>query len=90
MKNWCGGERIKKTRECLGRLSCTQTLSKLHSSPPSAPPQKDTVIYIIIFYYRHLLYSISKEYNLETATKKTKVFGFVGADPLGTKNYYKR
>jgi hypothetical protein len=33
----------------------------------------------------HLLYSISKEYNLEIATKKTKVFGFVAADPLRTK-----
>ena len=31
------------------------------------------------------LYSISKEYNLEIATKKTKVFGFVGADHLRTK-----
>jgi len=26
----------------------------------------------------YLLYNISKEYNLEIATKKTKVFGFVG------------
>ena len=26
----------------------------------------------------YLLYSISKEYNLEIATKKTKVFAFVG------------
>ena len=26
----------------------------------------------------YLLYSISKEYNLEIATKKRKVFGFVG------------
>jgi hypothetical protein len=33
----------------------------------------------------YLLYSISKEYNLEIATKKTKVFGFVGADHLTTK-----
>jgi len=33
----------------------------------------------------YLLYSISKEYNLEIATKKTKVFGFVGADHLRTK-----
>jgi len=32
-----------------------------------------------------LLYNISKEYNLETATKKTKVFGFVGTDHLRTK-----
>ena len=28
----------------------------------------------------YLLYSISKEYNLEIATDKTKVFGFFGAD----------
>ena len=33
----------------------------------------------------YLLYSVSKEYNLEIATKKTKVFGFVGADHLRTK-----
>ena len=33
----------------------------------------------------YLLYSISKEHNLEIATKKTKVFGFVGADHLRTK-----
>jgi hypothetical protein len=33
----------------------------------------------------YLLYSISKEYNLEIVTKKTKVFGFVGADHLRTK-----
>ena len=33
----------------------------------------------------YLLCSISKEYNLEIATKKTKVFGFVGADQLRTK-----
>ena len=33
----------------------------------------------------YLLYSISKEYNLEIATKKTKVFDFVGADHLRTK-----
>ena len=33
----------------------------------------------------YLLYSISKEYNLEIATKKTKVFGFVGTDHLRTK-----
>ena len=33
----------------------------------------------------YLLYNISKEYNLETATKKTKVFGFVGTDHLRTK-----
>jgi len=31
------------------------------------------------------LYNISKEYNLEIATKKTKVFGFVGTDHLRTK-----
>jgi hypothetical protein len=30
----------------------------------------------------YLLYSISKEYNLEIATKKTKVFGFVGTNNL--------
>jgi len=33
----------------------------------------------------YLLYNISKEYNLEIATKKTKVFSFVGADHLRTK-----
>jgi len=33
----------------------------------------------------YLLYSMSKEYNLEIAAKKTKVFGFVGADHLRTK-----
>jgi len=34
----------------------------------------------------YLLYNISKEYNLEIATKKkTKVFGFVGTDHLTTK-----
>jgi hypothetical protein len=33
----------------------------------------------------YLLYTISKEYNLEIATKKTKVFGFVGTDHLRTK-----
>ena len=33
----------------------------------------------------YLLYNMSKEYNLETATKKTKVFGFVGTDHLRTK-----
>jgi len=32
-----------------------------------------------------LLYNISKEYNLEIATKKMKVFGFVGTDHLRTK-----
>ena len=32
-----------------------------------------------------LLYNISKEYNLEIATKKTKVFGFVGTDHIRTK-----
>jgi len=31
------------------------------------------------------LYNISKEYNLEIATKKTKVFVFVGTDHLRTK-----
>jgi len=33
----------------------------------------------------YLLYGISEEYNLEIATKKMKVFGFVGADYLRTK-----
>jgi len=33
----------------------------------------------------YLLYNISKEYNLEIATKKTKEFGFVGTDHLRTK-----
>ena len=33
----------------------------------------------------YLLYNISKEYNLEIATKKGKVFGFVGTDHLRTK-----
>jgi len=33
----------------------------------------------------HLLYNISKVYNLEIATKKTKVFSFVGKDHLRTK-----
>jgi hypothetical protein len=33
----------------------------------------------------YLVYSISKEYNLEIAIKKTKVFGFVGTDHLRTK-----
>ena len=32
-----------------------------------------------------ILCKISKEYNLEIATKKTKVFGFVGTDHLRTK-----
>ena len=32
-----------------------------------------------------LLYNISKEYNLEIATKNTKVFGFVGTDHLRIK-----
>ena len=32
----------------------------------------------------YLLYNISREYNLEIATKKTKVFGFVGTDHLRT------
>jgi len=32
-----------------------------------------------------LLYSISKDNNLEIATKKTKVFGYVGTDHLRTK-----
>jgi hypothetical protein len=36
----------------------------------------------------YLLYSISKEYNLEIATSKTKVFGFVGTS-LKCKNNYK-
>jgi len=33
----------------------------------------------------YLLYNISKEYSLEIATKKKKVFGFVGTDHLRTK-----
>jgi len=33
----------------------------------------------------YLLYNMSKEYNLEISTKKTKVFGFVGTDHLRTK-----
>jgi len=33
----------------------------------------------------YLLHRISKEYNLEIATEKTKVFGFVGTDHLRTK-----
>ena len=33
----------------------------------------------------YLLYNISKEYNLEIATGKTKVFGFVGTDHLREK-----
>ena len=33
----------------------------------------------------YLLYSTSKEYNLEIAIKKMKVFGFVVADHLRTK-----
>jgi hypothetical protein len=33
----------------------------------------------------YLLYNISKECNLEIATKNTKVFGFVGTDHLRTK-----
>jgi hypothetical protein len=36
----------------------------------------------------YLLYSISKGYNLEIATGKTKVFGFVGTS-LKSKNNYK-
>ena len=31
------------------------------------------------------LYNITKEYNLEIATSKTKVFGFVGTDHLRAK-----
>jgi hypothetical protein len=33
----------------------------------------------------YLLYSKSKEYNLEIATSKTKVFGFAGTDHLRAK-----
>jgi hypothetical protein len=33
----------------------------------------------------YLVYSLSKEYNLEIATGKTKVFGFVGTDYLRAK-----
>ena len=35
------------------------------------------------------LYNKSKEFNLEIATNKTKVFGFVGTS-FKSKNYYKR
>ena len=37
------------------------------------------------FRYCCIWYNISKEYNLEIATKKAKVFGFVGTDHLRTK-----
>ena len=37
----------------------------------------------------YLLYNISKEYNLEIATKETKVFDFIGTDQPKNKNYYK-
>jgi len=40
---------------------------------------------LLLLYVVYLLYNISKEYNLEIATKKTKVFGFVGTDHLRTK-----
>jgi len=33
----------------------------------------------------YLLYNLSEEYNLEIATKTTKVFGFVGTDHLRIK-----
>jgi len=33
----------------------------------------------------YLLHTVSKEYNLEIVTKKTKLFGFVGTDHLRTK-----
>jgi hypothetical protein len=33
----------------------------------------------------YLLYIISKEYNLEIATGKTKVFGFIGTDQIREK-----
>jgi len=33
----------------------------------------------------YFLYNISKEYNLDIPTKKTKVFGFVGTNHLRTK-----
>jgi Ni,Fe-hydrogenase I cytochrome b subunit len=36
-------------------------------------------------YKRQFIYYISKEYNLEIATKKTKVFVFVGTDHRRTK-----
>jgi hypothetical protein len=39
----------------------------------------------------YLLHRISKEYNLKVATKKMKVFGFVGTDrPPKNKNHYKQ
>jgi len=36
-------------------------------------------------YKRQSIYYISKKYNLEIATKKTKVFGFIGTDHQRTK-----
>jgi len=46
-----------------------------------------TIILSVVLYGRavYLLYKISKEYNLEIATGKTKVFGFVGTDHLREK-----
>ena len=38
----------------------------------------------------YLLYNISKEYNLEIATKKTKLFSFFWNGSTKNKNYYKR
>jgi len=37
----------------------------------------------------YLLYSISKEYNLEIATKKDESFWFCWGRPPKNKNYYK-
>ena len=39
----------------------------------------------MLSYVIYLIKIISKEYNLEIATKKTKVFGFVGTGHLRTK-----
>jgi len=43
------------------------------------------VIPLEILSWVYLLQYISKDYNLEIATKKRKVFGFVGTDYLRTK-----
>jgi len=54
------------------------------------PPRKSANVRTIFNDYVirgavYLLYNTSKEYNLEIATKKTKVFVFVGTDHLRTK-----
>jgi hypothetical protein len=46
---------------------------------------KVTVINFVFVPSVYLLYSISKEYNLEIATSKTKVFGIAGTDHLRAK-----